>query len=89
MKKFALVLTVLMLIFSAGQMHLTASSPAGRGCSGTADCTACKSCSGCKHCAKEGGTCGVCAPPKKAETPKKEKPVKKEKGKKEEKLINN
>lgn len=33
----------------------------GRGCSGSAYCTACKNCSGCKHCAKNGGTCGVCS----------------------------
>ena len=41
----------------------------GRGCSGNENCSACKNCTGCKHCAKEGGTCGVCAP----ETPKKKK----------------
>lgn len=33
----------------------------GRGCKGSAYCTACKNCTGCKHCAKNGGTCGVCS----------------------------
>lgn len=33
----------------------------GRGCNGSAYCTACKNCSGCKHCAKNGGSCGVCS----------------------------
>lgn len=33
----------------------------GRGCTGSAYCTACKNCSGCRHCAKNGGTCGVCS----------------------------
>ena len=41
----------------------------GRGCSGNDNCSACKNCTGCRHCAKEGGTCGVCAP----EKPKKKK----------------
>ena len=36
-----------------------------RGCNGSDSCTACKNCTGCKHCAKDGGTCGVCKPPKK------------------------
>lgn len=39
-----------------------ASSCESRGCSGSEYCGACRNCSGCKHCAKEGGTCGVCAP---------------------------
>ncbi|MDI1255653.1 MAG: hypothetical protein PSV16_06095 [Flavobacterium sp.] len=42
---------------------LTASNCA-RGCTGSDYCTACKNCTGCKHCAKEGGSCGVCVPPK-------------------------
>lgn len=33
----------------------------GRGCKGSAYCSACKNCTGCKHCAKNGGTCGVCS----------------------------
>ena len=32
----------------------------GRGCTGSAYCSACKNCSGCKHCSKNGGSCGVC-----------------------------
>jgi hypothetical protein len=47
---------------------LIASTCEGRGCSGSEYCTACKNCSGCKHCAKEGGTCGVCAPAPKKKT---------------------
>jgi len=39
--------------------------PAMATCTGSASCKACKNCSSCKHCAKEGGTCGVCAKPKK------------------------
>lgn len=59
---------------------LIASTCESRGCSGSEYCAACKNCSGCKHCAKEGGTCGVCAP-----TPKKKtisKKVKNSKGSK-------
>lgn len=33
----------------------------GRGCNGSAYCSACKNCTGCKHCAKNGGSCGVCS----------------------------
>ncbi|MFD2826476.1 SH3 domain-containing protein [Leeuwenhoekiella polynyae] len=33
----------------------------GRGCTGSAYCSACKNCTGCKHCAKNGGSCGVCS----------------------------
>jgi len=51
-----------------------------RGCTGDAYCTACKNCSGCKHCAKEGGSCGVCAP---APAPKKQPVIKKTSVKKE------
>lgn len=47
---------------------LIASTCESRGCSGSEYCAACKNCSGCKHCAKEGGTCGVCAPTPKKET---------------------
>lgn len=44
---------------------LVANTCGSRGCSGDDYCSACKNCSGCKHCAKQGGTCGVCQPPKK------------------------
>ena len=47
---------------------LIAATCESRGCSGSEYCAACKNCSGCKHCAKEGGTCGVCAPISKKKT---------------------
>ena len=47
---------------------LIASTCESRGCSGSEYCSACKNCSGCKHCAKEGGTCGICAPTPKKKT---------------------
>ena len=34
-------------------------------CYGNTPCLACTTCSGCKHC-NAGGTCGICAKPKKA-----------------------
>jgi len=57
-----------MLLSGCGQsdkkepVKLIASTCESRGCTGSEGCSACKNCSGCKHCAKEGGTCGVCAP---------------------------
>lgn len=50
----------------------------GRGCKGSAYCTACKNCTGCRHCAKNGGTCGVCSSgyTKKRTSSKKSKPYK-------------
>lgn len=73
MKTIVFFLMLLMLL-GCQQSHETtnkqiASTCEGRGCSGDENCSACKNCSGCKHCAKEGGTCGVCAP----EAPKKKK----------------
>jgi hypothetical protein len=41
------------------------SAPAFAKCTGATPCRACKNCRYCKHCAKDGGTCGVCKPPKK------------------------
>jgi len=57
---------------------LVAATCEGRGCSGSEYCSACKNCSGCKHCAKEGGTCGICAP---TSGPAKVSPKKKNKSK--------
>ncbi|WP_369765292.1 hypothetical protein [Flavobacterium sp. WC2429] len=75
--------TSLFLLFSwtassqTSTKKLIASSCEARGCSGSEYCSACKNCSGCKHCAKEGGTCGVCAPaPKKKTNSKKGKSTK-------------
>ena len=48
----------------------------GRGCNGSAYCTACKNCSGCKHCAKNGGSCGVCSSNRSYTRPKKTTTVK-------------
>lgn len=42
-------------------------------CRGQAPCHACTSCSSCKWCSKDGGKCGVCAPP--APTPKRGVPA--------------
>lgn len=73
----------LFLLFTCGasgqtvSKKLIASTCESRGCSGSEYCSACKNCSGCKHCAKEGGSCGVCAPtPKKKTTSKKVKSTK-------------
>lgn len=62
---FTSLLLLLNIIISAqSQEKIIASccsTEEGRGCTGSAYCTACSNCSGCRHCAKNGGTCGVCA----------------------------
>lgn len=78
-----LVLTLFLCITSITSFGQTKPSKLiasceSRGCSGSEYCSACKNCSGCKHCAKEGGTCGVCAPPQ----PKKKAVTKSSKTKK-------
>lgn len=62
---------IIILTFTIGYMPLLAQQSSenliasccdnGRGCTGSAYCSACKNCSGCKHCAKNGGNCGVCS----------------------------
>ena len=67
---------LLIFLFSCNQSNHSksnapiASTCEARGCSESDYCGDCKNYSDCKHCAKEGGTCGVCAPPKSAEKTK-------------------
>lgn len=61
---FTILLFSITLSFVQSQEKTVASccsTDEGRGCTGSAYCTACSNCSGCRHCAKNGGTCGVCA----------------------------
>src|SRR5262245_42710841 len=44
-------------------------------CTGSASCRACTNCSRCAHC-KGGGTCGVCAPPRRPGMPSSLPPAK-------------
>lgn len=59
---FFLLLTSTVSFSQQTPKKLIAASCESRGCTGSEYCSACQNCSGCKHCAKEGGTCGVCAP---------------------------
>lgn len=58
------ILTLTAFILTLG-CWLTLGAPEAEcaACRGRTPCNACTSCSSCKHCSKDGGTCGVCAPP--------------------------
>lgn len=63
MKKLFLFILILSSCNAFTQINTTKSlacCDVGRGCTGSAYCSACKNCSGCKHCSKNGGSCGVC-----------------------------
>lgn len=71
-KNFTLIILLLCITSFAQDKKLLANNEKpkkevkayGR-CSGDDGCTACKNCKYCKNCSKDGGTCGVCAAPKK------------------------
>jgi len=65
---FLLLTSICYVIYQTTSKELISSTHSGRGCSGSEYCSACKNCSGCKYCAKNGGTCGVCAPTNKKKT---------------------